>query len=84
MHWRWLVMIIVLIVAILVIWVLAFWWRRRYQRKKDLKQTLGRKPVTDSWGPGAAPPEAGVFAESESSGSGAPEKPARKWWGGRG
>lgn len=85
MHWRWLVMIIVLVVAILVIWILAFWWRRRHQRRKELKQSLGKKPIRESWGPGAAPPEAGVFIEE--SGSSEPEKPeksGRKWWGGRG
>lgn len=94
MHWRWLVMIIVLALAIIVIWVLAFWWRRRHLRKKELKRSLGKLPATASWGPGAAPPEAeaavgGVFNPHQSSPDSAPsppekpEKPGRSWWGGR-
>lgn len=92
MHWRWLVMIIVLAVAIIVIWVGAFWWRRRYLRKKELKRSLGKNPATPttSWGPGAAPAEAeagGVFSKdknnSSSDSAGLPEKPGRSWWGGK-
>ena len=86
MHWRWLVMIIVLVIAIIVIWVGAFWWRRRHLRKKELQRSLGKAPARASWGPGAAPPEAeaGVFSNSNSTDSTAsPEKPVKSgksWW----
>ncbi|GKT89272.1 integral membrane protein [Colletotrichum tofieldiae] len=41
-HWRWVVMLVILVVAIAGIWVGACIWRRRYLRRKDRMYELGK------------------------------------------
>ncbi|GJC99177.1 Integral membrane protein [Colletotrichum higginsianum IMI 349063] len=41
-HWKWVVMLVVLVVAIAGIWIGACIWRRRYLRRKDRMYELGK------------------------------------------
>ncbi|KAF5527217.1 hypothetical protein CGCA056_v000342 [Colletotrichum aenigma] len=41
-HWRWVVMLVILVVAIAGIWIGACIWRRRYLRRKDRMYELGK------------------------------------------
>jgi hypothetical protein len=54
-HWKWVVMIVILVVAIVGIWIGACIWRRRYLKKKDRQTSLGQKhsgsASRPSWGP---------------------------------
>lgn len=54
-HWKWVVMIVVVVVAIVGIWIGACIWRRRYLKKKDRQTSLGQKQSGSasrpSWGP---------------------------------
>jgi hypothetical protein len=59
-HWKWVVMLVILVVGIAGIWVGACIWRRRYLKKKDRMYELGKHSGSgsaaathSSWGPGA-------------------------------
>ncbi|OLN96272.1 hypothetical protein CCHL11_04482 [Colletotrichum chlorophyti] len=41
-HWKWVVMLVVLVVGIAGIWIGACIWRRRYLKKKDRMYELGK------------------------------------------
>jgi hypothetical protein len=41
-HWKWVVMIIIVVVGIAGIWVGACIWRRKYLKKKDRMYELGK------------------------------------------
>lgn len=54
-HWKWVVMLVVLVVGIAAIWIGACIWRRRYLKRKDRQSTFGQKHSGSiqhpSWGP---------------------------------
>ncbi|PHH81882.1 hypothetical protein CDD82_7638 [Ophiocordyceps australis] len=54
-HWKWVIMLVVLVVGIAAIWIGACIWRRRYIRKRD-RQTIPpanqqQSDSNPSWGP---------------------------------
>lgn len=55
-HWKWVIMLVILVVGITGIWIGACIWRRRYIRKRDRQNSLGQKQSGSvrhpSWGPG--------------------------------
>lgn len=57
MHYKWLIVIIVIAVTIIVVWAAACFWRRSHVKRKERMRNLGKRPAIASWGPGAAPPD---------------------------
>ncbi|KAI1382040.1 hypothetical protein F4677DRAFT_12912 [Hypoxylon crocopeplum] len=41
-HWKWVIMIVIIVVGIIGIWVGACIWRRKYLKKKDRMYELGK------------------------------------------
>ncbi|KAI1872830.1 uncharacterized protein JN550_003704 [Neoarthrinium moseri] len=91
-HWKWVIMIVVVVVGIAGIWIGACIWRRKYLKKKDRMYELGKGlPSTVAVnaqgqlvGPGApkANGDPGVFMAGSAAGAGYAEKPKkeRKKW----
>ncbi|KAF4126959.1 integral membrane protein [Geosmithia morbida] len=93
-HWKWVIMLVVLVVAIVGIWVGACIFRRRYLKKKEqqkftLKNPGGVSPegVVGAAGasgtPGAAGPDAAArqSTPAQSGVSSSPSEKIRRWTG---
>ncbi|KAI1082722.1 hypothetical protein F5B20DRAFT_481374 [Whalleya microplaca] len=93
-HWRWVIMIVIVVVGIIGIWVGACIWRRKYLRKKDRLYELGKglpssvavNTQGNLVGPGARDSNySGAMFMSGTGAAGAdytekPKKAARKKW----
>ncbi|KAG0650789.1 hypothetical protein D0Z07_2659 [Hyphodiscus hymeniophilus] len=73
-HWKWVVMIIVIILGLAVIWIGAFILRRRYIRKRE-KEIEMRPPV--AWGPHQMQGATGGYGDGVSIANGGAAKEAR-------
>jgi hypothetical protein len=55
-HWKWVIMLVIIVIGIAAIWIGACIWRRRYLKRKDRMYELGGKhgsaAAHSSWGPG--------------------------------
>jgi hypothetical protein len=60
-HWRWVIMLVIIVVGIAGIWIGACIWRRRYIKKKERARAFGKHSGSasrPSWGPGVGGPAA--------------------------
>lgn len=53
MHWKWVVMLIILVVGIVSIWLGACFWRRHHLKKRERSQTLGKQVLGRNTAPSA-------------------------------
>jgi hypothetical protein len=56
-HWKWVIMLVILVVGIAAIWIGACIWRRRYLKRKDRNLYMGKHSASTvnpqtSFGPG--------------------------------
>lgn len=89
-HWKWVIMIVVIVVGIAGIWIGACIWRRKYLKKKDRMYELGKGlPSTMAVntqgqlvGPGVerAGGQPGMFMASAVNTYGEKQKKERKKW----
>ncbi|KAF3012400.1 hypothetical protein E8E14_010005 [Neopestalotiopsis sp. 37M] len=89
-HWKWVIMIVIVVVGIGGIWIGACIWRRKYLKKKDRMYELGKGlPSTVAVdaqgklvGPGArAGDQPGLFMSGPGTEAGAekPQKERKRW-----
>jgi hypothetical protein len=83
-HWKWIVMLVIMVVGITAIWIGACFWRRHHLKKKERAHQLGKKGGPQapagaaSWAPGTAPPPNGVFMSPANHRPAASEKKAKR------
>ena len=65
-HWKWIVMVVVLVVAFVGSWIAASFFRKRYLRKRELNYEM--RPPTAPWVTGHTGPYGGGFGDAMDGG----------------
>lgn len=68
-HWRWVVMLIVLIIGLTAVAVGGWFFHRQYHRKREAQWALGSRVDMTTWGPGQSVHDLGYYGSGASAGA---------------
>ena len=71
-HWRWIVMLIVIIVGLTAIAIGGWFFHRQYHRKREAQWALGSRVDMTTWGPGQSVHDLGYYGSGTAVRAGAP------------